>query len=58
MDEANPQEGRRPRRPSFLPYEEVIANRADAALWHELRAMLPDTTDDLEDPWQRAARKT
>jgi hypothetical protein len=44
-------------RPTFLPYDEVVANRADAAMLDELREMLPDTTDDLDDPGEKAARR-
>jgi hypothetical protein len=42
-------------RPDFLPYDEVLAHRADAALLDELREMLPETTDDIDDPWEKAA---
>ena len=31
--------------------EHVIPNRADPGLADELREMLPDTTDDIPDPW-------
>ena len=43
-------------RSTFLSYDEVVANRADAMLLVELNDMLPGTTEDLEDPWEKAAR--
>ena len=43
-------------RPSFLPFDEILANRADPGLLDELREMLPDTTNDFEDPWKKSAR--
>jgi hypothetical protein len=46
-----------PHRPTFLSFDEILANRADAALVDELRETLPDTTDDLDDPWEKATRK-
>ena len=46
-----------PHRPTFLSLDEILANRADAALLDELREMLPDTTEDLDDPWEKATRK-
>jgi prevent-host-death family protein len=45
-----------PRRPQFLPWQQILAHRADPGLADELREMLPDTTDDIEDPWSRSAR--
>jgi prevent-host-death family protein len=46
-----------PRRPRFLPWQQVLAHQADAGLADELRELVPDTTDNLEDPWERAARR-
>jgi prevent-host-death family protein len=46
-----------PRRPRFLPAEVVLAHPADAGLLDDLREILGDeTTDDMEDPWERHAR--
>jgi prevent-host-death family protein len=44
-----------PRRKQYLTFDEIAANRADAGLLAELRDMMPDTTDDIEDPWKKAA---
>lgn len=46
-----------PRRRSYLTLAEIVPNRADAGLLDELREMLPETTDDMEDPWEKAARQ-
>jgi prevent-host-death family protein len=46
-----------PRRPRFLPWQQVLAHPADAGLAEELREFVPDTTGDMEDPWERAARR-
>jgi prevent-host-death family protein len=42
-----------PRRKRYLTWEELTAAQADPELYGELREMLPDTTDDIEDPWDR-----
>jgi prevent-host-death family protein len=42
-----------PRRPQFLPWQQLLADQADPGLGEELRELLPDTTDDIEDPWSR-----
>ena len=52
MEEIDPRDGRS----TFLSSTEILANRADVALLDELQEMLPDTTDDMEDPWEKAAR--
>jgi prevent-host-death family protein len=44
-----------PRRPRFLPWQQVLAHQTDPGLADELRELLPDTTDDIEDPWSRHA---
>jgi len=46
-----------PRRRPYLTLAEIVANRADAGLLDDLREMVPDTTDDMDDPWERAARQ-
>ncbi|MGH3437281.1 MAG: type II toxin-antitoxin system Phd/YefM family antitoxin [Sciscionella sp.] len=46
-----------PRRSRFLPWQEVLAHQADAALAGELRELLPEDTDDMRDPWEKAARR-
>jgi prevent-host-death family protein len=46
-----------PRRPRFLPWQQVLAYPADPGLADELRELVPDTTDDMDDPWERAARR-
>ncbi|MGQ0775050.1 MAG: type II toxin-antitoxin system Phd/YefM family antitoxin [Pseudonocardiales bacterium] len=50
-----------PRRRRFIPWDEFQAMMADSAadpgLLDDLREMLPETTDDIEDPWERAARR-
>jgi hypothetical protein len=47
-----------PRRRRFLTAEEILANRADPGLLDDLRELLGnETTDDMEDPWERAARR-
>jgi len=43
-------------RPAFLSDDEILANRADAGLSDELREMPPATTDDLDDPWEKASQ--
>lgn len=44
-------------RPRFVPTEDLLrrleGHQADAGLTAELREMLPDTTDDIRDPWHR-----
>jgi prevent-host-death family protein len=42
-----------PRRKRYLTWEELTAAQADPELYGGLREMLPDTTDDIEDPWDR-----
>jgi prevent-host-death family protein len=42
-----------PRRRRYLTWEELAAAQADPGLYGELREMLPDTADDIEDPWDR-----
>ncbi|MGH3425212.1 MAG: type II toxin-antitoxin system Phd/YefM family antitoxin [Nocardioidaceae bacterium] len=44
-----------PRRPRFLPARALLAQQADPQLAHELRELVPDTTDDMPDPWERGA---
>jgi len=44
-----------PRRRPYLTLDEIVANRADAALLDELREMMPDTTEDIRDPWEKEA---
>ena len=46
-----------PRRPRALPWQQVLAHPADPGLAEELREYLPETTDDLDDPWEKAARQ-
>ena len=46
-----------PRRRPYLTLSEIVANRADAGLLDDLREMVPDTTDDMDDPWEKAARQ-
>ncbi len=46
-----------PRRKRYLTWEELTTAQADPGLYDELREMLPDTTDDIEDPWDRAQRR-
>ena len=46
-----------PRRRPYLTLAEIVANRADAGLYDDLREMTPDTTDDMDDPWEKAARQ-
>ena len=43
-----------PRRKRYLTWEELTAAQADPGLYGELRELLPDTTDDIDDPWDRA----
>lgn len=46
-----------PRRPRFLPAEELLKYQADPGLLDDLRELLGDeTTDDLKDPWERYGR--
>lgn len=47
-----------PRRKSYLTWEELTAAQADPGLDDELREMLPDTTDDIDDPWAQAWRQS
>ena len=50
-----------PRRRRFIPWDEFRAMMADSAadpgLLDDLREMLPETTDDIEDPWEKAVRR-
>jgi prevent-host-death family protein len=46
-----------PRRRRFLPWQQVLAHQADPGLADDLRELLPETTDDVEDPWERAASR-
>ncbi len=46
-----------PRRRRYLAWEELMAVPADRGLLDDLREMLPETTDDYEDPWERAERR-
>lgn len=47
-----------PRRPRFLPWQQVLAHPADRGFLEDLRETLGDeTTDDIEDPWERADRR-
>jgi prevent-host-death family protein len=46
-----------PRRKRYLTWEQLTAAQADPGLYDELRALLPDTTEDLEDPCDRAQRR-
>jgi prevent-host-death family protein len=49
-----------PRRRIFIPWNEFRKMMADSAadpgLLDELREMMPETTDDIEDPWDVAQR--
>ena len=45
-----------PRRKPYLTWAELTAAQADSGLHDELREMLPDTTDDIDDPWDRPQR--
>lgn len=36
-----------------LTWEEIVATQADPGLLNELRTLLPDTIDDIADPWER-----
>ncbi len=47
-----------PRRKRYLTWKELTAAQADPGLYDELREMVPDTTDDIEDPWDRAQRRS
>jgi prevent-host-death family protein len=38
-----------PRRKRYLTWEALSGTRADPGLYDELREMMPDTTDDLDD---------
>ncbi|MGH3720367.1 MAG: type II toxin-antitoxin system prevent-host-death family antitoxin [Pseudonocardiaceae bacterium] len=40
-----------PRRKRYLTWDKLIAAQADPGLYGELREMLPDTTDDIDVPW-------
>jgi len=46
-----------PRRRRYLTWEKLVAVQADRGLLDDLREMLPETTDDSEDPWERAERR-
>lgn len=42
------------RRPTFLPFEQLLAHPADPGLLDDIKAMRGDeTTDDMKDPWER-----
>lgn len=45
-----------PRRPRLLPWQQVLAHPADPGLADELREFTSETTDDVADPWEKAAR--
>ena len=45
------------RRRPYLTLDELVSNRADPQLADDLRELLPDTTDEIEDPWEKAARR-
>ena len=45
-----------PRRPRALPWQQVLAHPADSGLGDDLRELLPETTDDIDDPWEKAIR--
>lgn len=46
-----------PRRRPYLTWDEIRANQSDPRLLAELRELLGDeTTDDIEDPWERRSR--
>lgn len=47
-----------PRRKPCLTWAELTAAQADSGLHDELREMLPDTTDDIDDPWDRPQRQS
>ncbi len=47
-----------PRRKAYLTWVELTRAQADPGLYDELRELLPDTTDDVEDPWDRAQRRS
>ncbi len=46
-----------PRRRRYLTWEELVTTRADRGLLDDLRELLPETTGDSEDPWERAERR-
>lgn len=50
-----------PRRRRLIPWDEFRALMADSAadpgLLDDLREMIPETTQDIEDPWDRAAQR-
>ncbi len=46
-----------PRRRRYLTWEELTGVQADRGLRDDLREMFPETTDDSEDPWERAERR-
>jgi prevent-host-death family protein len=41
------------RRKQFLTWDEITAAQADPGLLAELRELTADTTDDIDDPWER-----
>lgn len=43
-----------PRRERYITWEALTAAQADPGLYDELRQMLPDTTDDIDDSWDRS----
>ncbi|MGH3720351.1 MAG: type II toxin-antitoxin system Phd/YefM family antitoxin [Pseudonocardiaceae bacterium] len=50
-----------PRRRRFIPWDEfrsmMMDSTADPGLLDDLREMMPETTDDIDDPWERAAQR-
>lgn len=45
------------RRPTFVPFRQLLEHQADPGLRDELRELLGDeTTDDMKDPWERYGR--
>ncbi|MGH3977924.1 MAG: type II toxin-antitoxin system Phd/YefM family antitoxin [Pseudonocardiaceae bacterium] len=47
-----------PRRKRYLTWEELTAAQADRRLLDDLRELLPETTAGIEDPWERAQRRS
>lgn len=45
-----------PSRPKALPWRRVLAHPADPGLGDDLPSLLPETTDDIADPWDEAGR--
>lgn len=44
-----------PRRKQFISWDEIVTAQADPGMREDLRRLLPDTTDDVVDPWERYA---